>query len=255
MLKKHLTPSTVIAIVALVFALTGGAFAATGGSSGSGKTVARVSSSTSVATAAKNKPKPKAGARGPAGPAGKNGAPGATGATGATGPAGATGPGGPQGVAGAAGAPGAKGENGAPGAPGKNGTTGFTETLPPKETETGTVVSPQNLTEGKVENIHMPISFAIPLAAELSASQVEVVKVNATGATNCTGTPANPTAPSKFLCVYLTVEPEESDLGGPYSISKSGAPGEGASTAGAFFRVQGLGKTEAVLYGTWAVTG
>ena len=90
-LRKHLTPSTFIAFVALVFAVTGGAFAA--GSHGGGSPVqatassGRVGSATPLATSAKSKgkSKSKAGPRGPAGPKG------ATGATGPAGPAGATG--------------------------------------------------------------------------------------------------------------------------------------------------------------------
>ena len=50
-LRKHLNPATVMAFAALVFALTGGAFAATGGSSPSHATL--------TASAAKSKAKPK----------------------------------------------------------------------------------------------------------------------------------------------------------------------------------------------------
>jgi hypothetical protein len=114
-LRKQITPTTVLAFVALVFAVTGGAFAATGGSgsggggssggSGSNSATASVGHSTTVATAAKSKAKPKikTGPRGPGGPAGKNGtngAPGATGPAGPTGPAGGAGPEGPAGTTG-----------------------------------------------------------------------------------------------------------------------------------------------------------
>jgi hypothetical protein len=148
-IKKHFTPSTLIAIIALVFAATGGAFAATGGSGNS-------SHATLTASAAKAKAKAKTKA-GPRGPAGKNGTNGAPGATGPAGPAGPQGPGGAQGAAGNNGA------NGEPGAPGTsvtsapaskaecesggvkytpggkvcNGKPGFTETLPSGKTETG----------------------------------------------------------------------------------------------------------------------
>ena len=101
-ITKHITPATVLAFVALVFAITGGAFAATGGNSGG------PSHATLTASAAKSKAKSKtkAGPRGPAGPKG------ATGATGAAGPAGATGPGGPTGPAGGTGPAGTNGSNG-----------------------------------------------------------------------------------------------------------------------------------------------
>lgn len=108
-IRKHLTPSTAIAFVALVFALTGGAYAAT---SGGGPSHARL-----TASAAKAKAKTKTGPRGPAGPAGKNGA---------QGPAGAAGPVGLAGAKGETGAAGANGGNGGKGADGTAGTTGPT---------------------------------------------------------------------------------------------------------------------------------
>jgi hypothetical protein len=103
-IRRQITPASVLALVALVFAVTGGAFGATGGGSGS------PSHATLTANAAKKKT--KGPARGPAGPRG------ATGATGAAGPAGSAGPAGPAGSAGG------KGENGAAGTNGTNGTNG-----------------------------------------------------------------------------------------------------------------------------------
>jgi Collagen triple helix repeat (20 copies) len=89
----------VISVIALVFALAGGAFAANNlGGSGSGATASA-----------------KKSAKGPRGPRGPKGA------TGAAGPAG---PAGPQGPAGPAGARGANGENGAAGAKGSDGEPG-----------------------------------------------------------------------------------------------------------------------------------
>ncbi len=120
-IRRQLSPATAMAFVALVFALTGGAFAATGGGGSP-------SHATLTASAAKAKAKTKAGPRGPAGPKG------APGATGATGPAGATGP---QGPAGPAGAAGAKGENGAAGTNGTNGTNGTSVTSIESKTKIG----------------------------------------------------------------------------------------------------------------------
>ena len=84
----------VISVIALVFAMFGGAYAASN-NSGGGKAAASA--------------KAKAGPRGPRGK------------TGPAGPAGPTGPAGSQGSAGANGKDGASGTNGAPGAPGKDG--------------------------------------------------------------------------------------------------------------------------------------
>jgi hypothetical protein len=206
-IRRQITPASVLALVALVFAVTGGAFAATGGGSGSG-----ASHATLTASAAKKKT--KAPARGPAGPRG------ATGATGAAGPAGSAGPAGPAGSAGGKGENGAagtngtngtNGENGKPGKPGEsvtskefsgkegpckeggsqfesepakgqvktyacNGEKGVIhpgETLLPGATETG-VWYFKGLERGKggapteeLEEARVPISFPIPLAHEL----------------------------------------------------------------------------------------
>ncbi len=137
-ITKHLNASTAIALVALIFAITGGAFAATGGRSNG------PSHATLTASAAKSKAKPKtkAGPRGPAGPAGKNGTNGTNGAPGAqgpAGPAGATGPAGSNGSNGEKGEKGEKGEGprGPQGIPGKNGAIQPGETLPHEATETG----------------------------------------------------------------------------------------------------------------------
>ncbi len=191
-LRKHITPATALAFVALVFAITGGAFAATGGGSPSHATL--------TASAAKSKAKSKTGPRGPAGP---KGATGATGPAGPAGAAGATGPGGAQGPQGPAGTNGSNGENGKEGAPGvgvtnkelksgnatcKEGGAEFTvgatkthacngekgpegniqATLPSGKTETGVwSAGPTRAPGGAVTN--SPIaSFSIPLAAPLS---------------------------------------------------------------------------------------
>src|ERR1700735_4554795 len=112
-IRKYLNPTTAVAFVALIFAMTGGAFAmnTSGSNARTGARDAQLAPSGSpLATAAKGKAKSKtkAGPRGPAGPVGKTGA---TGPAGATGPTGATGPGGPQGPQGPAGANGTNGEN------------------------------------------------------------------------------------------------------------------------------------------------
>jgi hypothetical protein len=118
--RKHINPSTAIAIVALVFAATGGAFAATGGGSSGGPHATL----TATAAKAKAKTKTKAGPRGPAGPKGATGAAGVAGPAGPAGPAGAKGENGANGAAGSAGGPGKEGNKGEPGTPGTPGTPG-----------------------------------------------------------------------------------------------------------------------------------
>jgi hypothetical protein len=178
----------VISVIALVFAMFGGAYAASN-SSGGGKATAS--------------------AKAKQGPRGK---------TGKTGPAGPQGPAGPTGPAGAKGDAGANGSNGTPGADGKsvsgeaitaggacgagvtgvkytlnatstnvcngkNGQTGFTSTLPSGETETGTwavgqggtgAVRFDTETSEPVTFQYAPISLAIPLEAEASPELVFV---------------------------------------------------------------------------------
>jgi Collagen triple helix repeat (20 copies) len=112
-IRTHLTYANVAATLALVFASTGGAVAASssGGRGGAPAKLgvsatasangSRVSDRQALAFTAKSKPKtgPR-GRRGPAGPAGKTGAPGATGPAGPVGPAGAKGETGATGVGG-----------------------------------------------------------------------------------------------------------------------------------------------------------
>ena len=197
----------VISVIALVFAMFGGAYAASN-SSNSGKATA----------SAKGKGKP--------GPRGK---------TGKTGPAGPQGPAGPAGAKGDAGAPGSNGTNGAPGADGKsvtgepitapgacgetttgvkytlngvstnvcdgeNGTTGFTETLPPEATETGTYAV---VSEEEELRIGDTIDFPIPLSqADAEAITVEPF-AGPEGNSTCTGTIYAPTAPAGSICFYV----------------------------------------------------
>lgn len=139
MLRRNVNAPTLIAIVALVFAMVGGAVAAN--SSGGGKAEASADG--------KRGPRGPKGARGPAGPAGPQGPAGAPGAKGDPGAAGANGVS-PTGTA-FNGAKGACTEggvefkgvnttlacNGVEGEPGEPGETGFTEVLPPGKTETG----------------------------------------------------------------------------------------------------------------------
>ena len=222
-----------IAILALVLAAAGGAFATSGGqgsnnSSGSKASASkgRTGSDSVLAVAAKKKaaPKGKAGPRGPAGPAGKNGA---NGAPGATGPAGPTGPEGSQGPAGNNGTNGGPGESVTLGTAktgkkagecevggttlsvggkaevvcnGKNGTTGFTSMLPAGKTETG------GWARESFRGRTCPLCVNcvnIPLAQPLDAAHVHFVGESGNG-TTCSGTSEIPTAEPGNLCVYHT---------------------------------------------------
>jgi collagen type I alpha len=186
------TAGLVVAVVALVAALAGTAIAATGLNSTQKKEVKKIAKQ----FAGKRGPKGAAGPAGPAGPAGAkgdkgdkgdNGTPGSPGATGATGPTGKTG---------------VTGVTGATGTTGATGVSGFTDTLPSGKTETGTWV-----TQGTGESL-AAISFNIPLAADISETNVKLVEDGATPPAECdngAGTApsaGNPEADPGFLCIF-----------------------------------------------------
>lgn len=122
-MKRLKQPSTIIALVALFVALSGGTAVAS-----------RLISGRSIANRSISERKLTSGAiahlrgqRGPTGPAGASGPKGDTGATGPQGPAGARGsigPQGPQGVQGLQGQPGPQGDPGLQGIPGLQGLPG-----------------------------------------------------------------------------------------------------------------------------------
>jgi Collagen triple helix repeat (20 copies) len=245
-IRRRMSYANVTATLALFFAMSGGALAASHYLLTSTKQI-----SPKVLKALQGKPG-AAGAPGPAGATGPAGPTGGTGQAGGPGTAGATGETGPQGVKGETGAKGAKGETGAPWPAGG--------TLPAKAAETGSFASaePFVTASGPVEHIlDLPLSFTIPLKTELSGTQVEIVGKGATG-THCTGSVAEPTAPEEFLCVYFAEEPPRGFVGGTPVVFKIDAESlPGASKAGAIVRLE-RNEGEAgnnSIWGTWAVTG
>ena len=253
-LRRHLSYSNVAATMALVFALTGGALAASshGGESSS---PAKVSASAGraagfTAVTAKKKSKPKS-LRGPAGPAGKNGTNGTNGAPGATGPAGPTGP---------AGA-GTQGEKGVEGKQGSEGKSGFTKTLPSGETETGQFAFAQ---EGAAEGaaLRVAISFPIPLATtslpHFIGEEEGEGEPKAHVPAGCKGTSAKPEAEPGNLCVFAKVlQAAEFKVfidGGTQSTTATGLTGD-TMFFGALHIESAPGFFETPqAYGTWAVT-
>jgi hypothetical protein len=221
--RFHVTPATVIATLALVFAMTGGAYAASKYLITSTKQISpKVLKSLKGANG-------KNGAAGPAGPAGAAGA-------GTAGAQGAQGAQGPQGPAGTNGEKGEKGTTGTAGTsvtskkvePGEaacnkeggseftagaskttacNGKTGFTETLPKGKTAEGTwatVIGSKEALAGAGGYGEIPISFTIPLETALPDANIEIKAVGFAGTAgeNCPGKAAEPKAKAGFLCVY-----------------------------------------------------
>jgi collagen triple helix repeat protein len=245
------TAGLVVAIIALIAALTGTAIAKLNGSEK--KEVEKIAKKV-----AKKFP-------GPQGPPGVQG------------PAGPAGPAGPEGKQGPAGS---EGEEGPTGPTGPTGESGFTATLPSGETETGAwgfskVTAPAF--------VHVTPSFAIPLEAPVSEGNAHLI--SPTGKeialvlepepgyaevtqTNCDGTSEAPAADPGHFCMYIAKLATSAELklegGVQYASQTIGRAGDStfsppftntkqAGTTGALFRVVVESGT-AEGWGTWAVT-
>ena len=239
------TASLIVAIVALVVALAGGAYAASQSKTAQG------------GLTNKQKKEVKAIAASLQG----------------------TGPSGPQGATGPQGSPGAKGDPGANGVSGKNGTdgtsvtsspegpgvncsdggskfvsasgteyvcngqTGFTETLPPNKTETGVYRGWGN-TPGFI-----PVSFNIPLSEAIEEEEIIKVAEGEVAPEECddgvapTAGPSHPEADPGFLCIFVQFGAT------PGAISDPGS-GEAPKVGPNGFVMTVISTSQ----GTWAVT-
>jgi hypothetical protein len=244
-IRKRLTYTNVALTIGVVFAMSGGAFAATH--------VKFIITSTKQI-----KPSVLKQLQGNAGPAGT------TGAQGPQGPTGAKGENGTPGAAGVKGEKGEKGERGEKGEKGTKGESGFTEVLPSKRTETGT----WSFAVPTAGLVRIPMSFAIPLSAGLNGGfgpsepeKNQVHYINASGeeenfgitgrhSTQCLGTAEAPTAEPGNLCVYTKTLIKGVPLEDPVSSPESGSVGGG--TTGAMLNISA--EAEGYGWGTWAVT-
>lgn len=260
--RIHLSLATVIASLALVFAMTGGAYAAK---------KYLITSTKQISPSVLKSLKGASGKAGPPGPAGPGGV-GSAGASGPAGPAGVVGPGGVPGEKGAAGEKGEKGTKGLAGPEGSPWTAGGI--LPVGSTETG-VWSMGPIPEVgkpgvKVAFMKTAISFPIPLVAPIENNTPEcgqpgkpacaVVHIfeGTTIPSGCSGTVAGELivdlkADSGNFCLWVrpggfveakqvgSLNPESGELG-------VGAHGGILGTSAAF-------EEESSAEGTWAVTG
>ncbi len=277
LLRNRLGVPGLIAIIALVFAMVGGAIASGGNGGDQNATASAKAKQGPRGPKGPKGPVGSAGPQGPAGANGKDGASGTNGEDGGAGPTGATGARGPTGSGGLAGPTGPTGATGVTGPEGSPWTVGGT--LPSGKTETGTW-SMGTLAAGAVPSFGspslVPISFPIPLATPLSGANCEAAsedpcKVHLifpngkekdfqlqerTSAT-CLGNVEAPTAVADNLCIYISAETGLiTNLGANILIVRPSEPGlfaAGADKSGAILQL--FAETEgAKAFGTWAVT-
>jgi hypothetical protein len=243
-----MTYANVAVTLALVFAMSGGAYAAS---------KYLITSTKQISPKVLKALKGKAGANGAQGPAG------AAGAAGPQGPGGATGA---KGESGAPGAPGAKGENGAAGT---NGTTGFTETLPSEKSERGEWSAIYTATAaGQFGSAS--ISFNIPLAkapgAKFATNYIgpnkegegEANEKKSAIPSHCKGTVSKPEAVPGNLCVFAFVLNNAvagaGALGG-FFVDPETAEGENvAGLGGVVLTFESEAANPVVAAGDWVVT-
>jgi hypothetical protein len=242
--RKHLTYANVAMTLALVFAMTGGAYAANHFLITSTKQI-----SPKVLKALKGA-NGKNGAAGPAGPAG----------AGTPGPAGPQGPAGPAGGAGPAGTP---GKDGAPGKDGKEGspwTAGGT--LPSGKSETGQWAVAQVINGEPFEFMQLGISFPIRLANPLASSQVHFIGLEeqqkGTLPAGCEGSFEEPKAEAGNLCVFVRKSVNFTKLEPialPFNIENAETASElGAGASGAVLSASPAEAGKIVANGVWVVT-
>lgn len=228
---KRLTYANVAMTLALVFAMTGGAFAVTSNGGGASATISAKKKGKAKVLRGPRGPQGPEGKQGPAGAKGETGPPGAKGETGPAGPAGEKGPQGPTGVQGPGGATGAAGVNGenvtvtalskgnancaeggaelsnktgtAFACNGMNGTGGSgSGCLESGKSETGQWALNAIVTSGNVaKNLFTPISFSIPLCSGVTVTP-HFLAEGTTVAGACEGTYIEPSAAKGNLCVY-----------------------------------------------------
>jgi hypothetical protein len=256
-IRRRFSYANVVATLALFFAMTGGALAA---------------SHYLITSTKQIKPSVLSSLKGKAGPVGANGAAGPAGSAGAQG---SQGPAGSKGEAGTAGTEGKEGKEGKPGKEGKAGKEGSPwtagGTLPPEKTETGTwsfgVIT---IAAEGVMSFEIPISFNIPLEEGVESAHTHYVtkdeQEGKTAPPECPGSVEKPSAEPGSFCVYENQIPFRHELDVIMINPEASAYGAaGAGTTGASMRMKLTNQeinsnegnkpvaAEAFGRGTWAV--
>lgn len=254
--RKQITYANVTATVALVLAMSGGAYAAS-------KII--ITSTKQISPKVIKQLKGKAGPAGPAGPVGPAGAAGATGGKGENGLPGKDGTAGQSVTSKAVTSQEAKCEhNGGSEFTSVNGVTtacnGSPWTvggLPKGASETGE----WNITEFPTEETFLgtAISFSVPLAASLDKAHVHFIKPGETAPSGCAGTFEAPEATSGNLCVFAANM--SNTVPSPFGVlfglgEEEGGGSVGADKTGAQLNVLASKANEiAIAKGVWVVTG
>jgi hypothetical protein len=245
--RNGITYANVTVTVALVFAMSGGAYAAKH---------YLITSTTQISPKVLKQLKGKNGTNGINGVNGKDGAPGEKGAPGTNGANGKDGKDGINGVSVTSATLKAGDKNCPEGGSELKAASGTTYacngspwtaggTLPKGKTETGSwTAEPAPGKEGTFQ-----ISFPIPLAASLPETQTHFAPNS-----ECPGTAEKPTAEPGSLCIYTTLNIGV-EVGGNGSIANPGVGGAGAGPTGAIILAKGEASASSTLaFGTWAVT-
>jgi hypothetical protein len=263
--RKHLTYANAAMTIALVFAMSGGAYAA-------GKLL--ITSTKQISPSVLKSLKGKTGvngAQGPAGAVGPAGAAGAKGEPGPPGPAGTTGEKGGPGEKGAAGTNGFNGTNGKEGKEGKEGSPWTAKgSLPVGSTESGQWSFVVHQVAG-APIATASISFAIQLANPLSEEDSHFIgpeegegEPKAHLPKGCSGNYKAPRAASGNLCVFTQSVLDFEGEGGtamlplPFTIHDVETGEQRAGKSGAYlagFIGGGKAGDEIVGVGDWVVTG
>ena len=268
--RNRFTFANVALTLALVFAMSGGALAASKYLITSSKQIKPSVLASLKGKAGANGAQGAAGAQGPAGPAGAKGENGAAGANGSAGTDGASVASTPLGVGNehckeggneyvSASGP-SYACNGKAGKEGKEGspwTAGGT--LPPEKTETGSWAV-GNVIHSQGRHWFIALSFPIMLKEPLEATHVHFIEESGnefgTGKppTEC-GTPAGtstePKASPGNLCVYEAVD---NSMFFEKITRLTGSQEAGASTTGALINMVFEEEVEGFAWGAWAVT-